>query len=185
MPWPGHVEREQAARGLAEARVRVGESVVPKRSWHRGIAFRGGPPSASLKSMDGLLLDAVRGVLATREDVALAVVFGSFAKGTAREASDLDLAVLPTASLSLENEAQLVDAVERATNREVDLVRLDRTEDIVLRREIGLYGVAVREARPGNFARFRADAQLAWLDFAPTYLEAEARFLRRIAAGTR
>lgn len=120
-----------------------------------------------------------------REDVALAVVFGSFAKGTAREASDLDLAVLPTASLSLENEAQLVDAVERATNREVDLVRLDRTEDIVLRREIGLYGVAVREARPGNFARFRADAQLAWLDFAPTYLEAEARFLRRIAAGTR
>ena len=78
-----------------------------------------------------------------REDVALAVVFGSFAKGTSREASDLDLAILPTGAFSLEDEAQLVDAVERATNREVDLVRLDRTEDIVLRREIGLYGVAV------------------------------------------
>jgi len=138
-----------------------------------------------VKPVDGELLDTLRGLLGARDEVALAVVFGSVAKGTARPSSDLDLAVLPTAALSLEGEAQLVQAVERATGREVDLVRLDRIEDIVLRREIGLHGVAVREARPGNFARFRAEAQLAWLDLEPTYLDAEARFLRRVASGSR
>jgi predicted nucleotidyltransferase len=135
--------------------------------------------------VDGELLDTLRKLLAARDEVALAVVFGSVAKGSARPSSDLDLALLPTGAFSLEDEARLVPDLERATGREVDLVRLDRTEDIVLRREIGLHGVAVREARPGNFARFRAEAQLDWLDLEPTYLDAEARFLRRVAAGPR
>lgn len=129
-------------------------------------------------------LDLLRAPLRDRDALALVVLFGSVAAGTARPDSDLDVAVLPAGDWSASDEAELIGALEDASGREIDLVRLDHVDDLVLRREIAR-GVALREARPGLFARFRAEATLAWLDLEPTYLRAQASYLRRIARGAR
>ena len=123
---------------------------------------------------------ALRSVLRERHDLALAVLFGSHAKEKEHPESDLDVAVLPNDAFSAASEAELADALWRATGREVDLIRLDRIDDAVLRKEIAS-GVPVYETEPGTFARFAAEATLAWLDLEPVYLAAQARFLRRIA----
>jgi len=129
-------------------------------------------------------IDALRSVFAGRDDLGLVVLFGSVGRGGARPDSDLDVAIVPSRPFSAMDEARLIDAVARISGREVDLVRLDRTEDVVLRREIAR-GTPLHEAAPGTFARFAADAMLAWLDLEPTYLDAQARYLARVAAGAR
>jgi len=130
------------------------------------------------------LADALRTLLRDRRDLGTVVLFGSCARGAEGARSDIDIAVLPPGDLSAAAEADVEDAVARLTGREVDLVRLDRTEDLVLRREIAR-GIPLREHSPGAFARFAADAALAWLDLEPTYRDAEARFLRRVARHAR
>jgi predicted nucleotidyltransferase len=127
---------------------------------------------------------ALRQALEGDETVALAVLFGSFAKGRAHAASDVDVAIVPARDLSLEGEAALVARLERATGRTVDLVRLDRTEDLVLRREVAL-GALLWETNAGAFARFRAEAVVAWLDFEPVYTRATKLYLQRVAEGVR
>jgi uncharacterized protein len=109
--------------------------------------------------VDPRVLDELRALLRDRTELGLVVLFGSCARGTEREASDLDVAILPTRDLSSVEEAELEAALERATHREIDLVRLDRTDDIVLRREIAR-GMPLREGRPGMYARFAASAAL-------------------------
>ena len=126
------------------------------------------------------LADELRALLRDRRELALVVLFGSCAQGTQGEGSDVDVAVLPVGELSSADEAQLEGSIARLAGREVDFVRLDRTEDIVLRREIAR-GTPLREGEPGAFARFAADAVLEWLDFEPTYRDAQARYLRKVA----
>ena len=140
------------------------------------------PPPAILVIVKTHVADDLQALLRDRHELALVVLFGSCSQGTEREGSDVDVAVLPAGELSSADEAQLEGAIARLAGREVDLVRLDRTEDIVLRREIAR-GTPLREGEPGAFARFAADAVLAWLDFAPMYLAAQARYLRKVAQG--
>jgi predicted nucleotidyltransferase len=128
------------------------------------------------------IAETLRTALEGDETIAFAVLFGSFAKGNAHASSDVDVAVMPSRELTLEDEAALASHLERATGRTVDLVRLDRTEDFVLRREVAL-GLPVWELRRGAFARFRAEAVVAWLDFEPVYTQATQLYLRRVAEG--
>jgi uncharacterized protein len=128
------------------------------------------------------VLEALRRCLAGRTDLRFVVVFGSFAKGKAHAGSDVDLAIVPVGPFSVHDEGDLAEVVSRATGRELDLVRLDRTEDIVLRREIA-HGELVWESERGAFAAFRARAQVEWLDFEPVYTRATALYLRRVAEG--
>jgi hypothetical protein len=92
------------------------------------------------------------------------------------------VAIVPVRAFSATDEADLIEALHRETGREVDLVRLDRVDDVVLRREVAR-GLPLREAAAGAFARFAAEAVLAWLDLEPIYLAAQARFLQVVAKG--
>jgi predicted nucleotidyltransferase len=128
--------------------------------------------------------EALRRSLAGRSDLRFAVLFGSCAQGRERPESDVDLAIVPSGAFSLVDEGDLARSVAQATGRELDLVRLDRTEDIILRREIA-HGVLVGESVPGGFARFRGEAIVEWLDFEPVYTRATELYLRRVAEGVR
>jgi predicted nucleotidyltransferase len=130
------------------------------------------------------IADDLHRVFEGRSNLAFVALFGSCARGCERPDSDVDLALLPTGAFSLADEADLEAAVEQATGREVDLVRLDRTDDIILRREIAK-GEAVFEAKAGLFGRFRAEAAVEWLDFEPVYTKARDLYLRRVAEGRR
>jgi predicted nucleotidyltransferase len=97
----------------------------------------------------------------------LAVLFGSAAIGDTRPDSDVDVAILASGDdLDDARERTLANDLTRAARCEVDLVRIERAST-VLRWQIATKGVALIEAAPGEFARFRARAAAEYLDFEP------------------
>jgi predicted nucleotidyltransferase len=115
----------------------------------------------------------------------LAVLFGSRAKGAAREGSDFDVGVLPIdPGVPLKHELALASALSGITGTEVDLVRLDR-DDPLLGREIAESGQCLFESAPGAFAAYRAEAMSRWADFDETIAPHRARMLARLAQRAR
>lgn len=102
-----------------------------------------------------LEVEALRGALAGRADVRLALVFGSAARGTAREDSDIDLAVdAPGLDLLV-----LARDLSLAVGREVDVVDL-ADPGYPLLAAIVRDGVVVAEGERGAAARWRTRALL-------------------------
>ena len=91
--------------------------------------------------------------LAGREDVRLAVVFGSRARGRAHAGSDVDLAVWAPGVDLLELGARLSSEL----GLEVDLVSLE-DPDLPLLGEIVADGIVVHEGIPGGHGAWRARA---------------------------
>jgi hypothetical protein len=82
--------------------------------------------------------------------------------------------------LPLQSELDLQRRLSEVAHLQVDLVRLDR-DDLLLAREAAVHGVALYENYAGAFARFRAAAVSAWLDFENSLAPARARWLARVA----
>jgi predicted nucleotidyltransferase len=97
------------------------------------------------------VIEALHAVLEQRDDVELAILFGSRARGVAREGSDLDLALLAPGADLLTLGAEL----SRAVSLEVDLVSLE-DPGVPLLEEIVRDGVVVYQAMPGAAARWRS-----------------------------
>ena len=98
----------------------------------------------------------------------LAVLFGSGARAALRPDSDLDLGVVPQGELTLNDELGLQVAIERATGRRVDLVRLDHAAPLVCF-EVARDGVLLYENEPGTWEAFRVRGLLFILAQHPTY----------------
>jgi predicted nucleotidyltransferase len=112
-----------------------------------------------------------------RTDVRLAVVFGSRARGTAVEASDVAVAVhAPGVDL-----LGLAADVSRVTRHEVDVVALDDAGVPLLAR-IVREGVGVHEARPGALAAWRAHALADLETDGPWFARMRDAWLARVAA---
>jgi predicted nucleotidyltransferase len=125
----------------------------------------------------------LEGAVRTDPHLRLAVLFGSAAAGATRADSDLDVAILPgPGGLDAAGEAALRARLTRAGRADVDLVRLDEVSSTLLRWQIATTGVALFEAQPGAFARFRADAAAEYVDFAPALAHHGDIFRRRLIA---
>lgn len=112
--------------------------------------------------------------------IRFAVLFGSRAKGEARDDSDFDIAWLPVdRDVELADELALQVALTRTLGREVDLVRTDRTSTIC-RMEIARDGQLVYGDQAA-FTRFKVEATIEYLDFEPAFQEATELFRRRLA----
>ncbi|MFA5941760.1 MAG: nucleotidyltransferase domain-containing protein [Sinimarinibacterium sp.] len=74
--------------------------------------------------MDDATQAALREVFADRPYIRAAWVFGSFARGQAREDSDLDVAILPDKPLDGGQKMDLVEALAQRFGRPVDVVDL-------------------------------------------------------------
>lgn len=83
------------------------------------------------------------------EDIRLAILFGSFAAGTATEASDIDIAIAAGPNrhdkLSIERRLELRATLSTSFKREIDLVDLARTEGLFLHR-IMTGGLVLKDA---------------------------------------
>ncbi len=108
------------------------------------------------------MVERLRAALRECGAVRLAVLFGSFARGEQHDASDVDVAVLLDPDLSSEDELAIHERLALVSGRGVDLVHLDGA-DVILRHRVAREGLVVRETRPGDFARFAADAALEWI----------------------
>ena len=128
------------------------------------------------------LVHALRAVLTTHP-LRLAVLFGSAARDAMRADSDVDVGILARdPEMSLADELALQAALERATSRTVDLVRLEEAS-ILLRWRIAREGVAILADPPYEWTRFVARAGIDHADFAPLYARTAEAFRRKVAAG--
>ena len=92
--------------------------------------------------------NAVHALLDAEPRILLAYVFGSVARGEAGDASDLDVAVLATHELDLDERARLSEEIGRVTGFErVDLVDL-RSAPPALVAEVVRHGERVLERDP-------------------------------------
>jgi predicted nucleotidyltransferase len=122
------------------------------------------------------LVTQLETILASFDEVRLALLFGSQAKGRATSASDVDLAVLSAVSTSSAVAAKVSDAI----GREVDVVSLaDPT--IPLLRELIRDGIVVYERRAGEGALWRSRT-LAQLEVdGPWYDRMRDAWIARVA----
>jgi hypothetical protein len=129
----------------------------------------------------GDLIERLRSVLKSRADIELAVLFGSYAWGRARNDSDVDVAILPLTGADIDaSELALQSDLSLATGRDVDLVRLDRASTL-LKLQVAKNGLPIVEGHPGAFSRFRAHAAAEYVDFEPSFVLYGERFRRRLA----
>lgn len=113
--------------------------------------------------------------------VRLGILFGSANEGRAGYESDLDLAVMGERALSAEEKMALIEALARRTGRPVDLVDLQTTHGLLLRRILqtgtrlystddALYAELIKRQvfDQADFAPYRnrilAERRKAWID---------------------
>ena len=114
--------------------------------------------------------------------VAVAYLFGSRAEGTARPASDHDVAVLFTGpEPALDATVRLSAALSAVLGTDVDVVDLDRAE-LELRGHVAERGRLLHSADEIRRVRFEVDARMRWIEFRPVVRETTQAYLRRVAA---
>lgn len=119
----------------------------------------------------------IREFLTGRDDVRLAIVFGSRARSTATSTSDVDLAVrAPGADL-----LSLAADLSRVSGHEVDVVALEDVGVPLLER-IVREGVPVHEAAPGVFATWRSRALADLETDRPWFARMRDAWLARVAS---
>ena len=114
--------------------------------------------------------------------VLAAWVFGSVARGEAREDSDLDVAVAlrdPSAGVVSHRRAllDLTARLEAASGRRVDLAIVS-ARDPILAHRVFSEGVCVYDANPAARHALEADLIAGFLDWAPSYEAAVDESLR-------
>lgn len=123
------------------------------------------------------IVAGARAVLAGAGGVRLALLFGSVARNSAREDSDVDLAVAVDPGMDL---ARLSAELSRVIGREVQIVDLAEA-GVPLLDEIIQDGIVVYEARPGIAASWRSRT-LGDLEIdRPWYARMRDAWLRRVA----
>jgi predicted nucleotidyltransferase len=121
---------------------------------------------------------ALRRALAARGDVRLGILFGSVARGRAREDSDVDVAVDAPGTDLLELAAELSVAV----GREVHVVLLDQATYPLLCALVR-DGVVVAEHPGGAAAEWRTRAILELETDRPWFERMRDAYLARLASG--
>ena len=126
---------------------------------------------------DGRVFEALRRGLADRTDVAVAVLFGSRARGNHREDSDVDVAVLGRV-----DRLALAADLSRGTGLEVEVIDLSEAGYPLLA-AIVQDAVLLHEGAPGSYGRWRSHA-LSQLELDRAWYERmRDGYLAKLAAG--
>jgi predicted nucleotidyltransferase len=127
--------------------------------------------------------DLIRSLLEPDDRVALALVFGSVARGTSTPRSDLDVAVAGPRLLTDDERVELAQRLARAVGREVDLVDLGAARGLVASEAL-TGGVLLLNRDPELYARILRRTWFDRADFGPLRSRIlEARRERAFGAG--
>ena len=133
-----------------------------------------------MSDADRQLIERIRGALAQRPEVRLALLFGSRARGVERERSDVDLAV---AAAPLDRLGIMRD-LSMATGLSVDVVDLDRAGYFLLTALLR-DGIVVHEGRRHAAAEWRTRAILETETDRANFERMRDAFLRKTAEAAR
>ena len=117
-------------------------------------------------------IEAARRLLAAEPHLRWGYVFGSVARG--QRGRDLDVAIMPAATMppGAVGWGLIIARLEAGTGRQVDLVDLG-CADLPLLGPMLLDRVVVLDREPDARRAFEADTTSRWLDFKPSFEEAE------------
>jgi predicted nucleotidyltransferase len=124
------------------------------------------------------MLERLKRQASAWSEVKLVVLFGSQARGEARDGSDADVGVLLdpySPELRFRVEAEL----GRVAGRPVDVVLLDNAPPL-LRFEVAQEGVLLFQRHDHLWTDFKAHAMVDWWDWAPTHRMIAAGVVRRL-----
>src|SRR5688572_20925598 len=122
------------------------------------------------------VLDSMKRVFASRDDVDLGILFGSMARGSATQSSDVDVAVLGQHADVMGISA----ALARELSRDVQVVRLEDAS-IPLLESIVDEGIVAYEKRRGVSATWRSRTLMDLEIDRPWYARQRDAWLRRVA----
>lgn len=122
------------------------------------------------------------GVVWRRHGVAVAYLFGSRAEGTARAASDHDVAVLFERAPTVLRVGALQADLVTALGTSVDLVDLEQAP-LELRGTVVQRGRLIHSSDEPRRVAFEGDTRSRWFDYRPTIQMLTRAYLRRLAAG--
>ena len=139
----------------------------------------------ALKDIETIIA-VLKTYFSARTDVELAVVFGSRARGDAKETSDLDVGVLYAASPDLMTIGHDVSEIEHLTGIQTDLVVLN---GLATKKPEFAYNLAkdmhmLYASDPALFPEFRNRCFLSYFDFLPVLEQSRRQMQDRIANGT-
>jgi predicted nucleotidyltransferase len=123
----------------------------------------------------------LRSVTAQFPFIRLCMLFGSFASGSAKPGSDLDIAVAAESPLSPDVRLDLQEAFTTVTHREVDLIDLSVETGPILKQALSR-GVIIQNDDKNLYARLISRMLFAEADMMPYYYrilrERRERFIR-------
>ncbi len=120
--------------------------------------------------------------LESQPGIRWAALFGSHAKGTARDSSDVDIALCCAPRMSLGDELALAARLEEIVERTVDLVDAS-AEDVLLRFEIASSGRVLFERTPNLFTSFVFHAVMQYWDEGPMLERAQRDYVHALQRG--
>ena len=135
-------------------------------------AHRQRPPRAARRPslprrVAGLPVGVLRRALEEAKDVEAAYLFGSQARGSARRSSDVDVAVLFSATLSpverLERRLDLMHQLERRLSRRVDVVDMEGASSVLVH-QVLKYGALLLDRNPRRRVAIEVRRRREYLD---------------------
>lgn len=133
--------------------------------------------------LDEALLRKLGTYFGERDDVYAVYLFGSHAKGTARAASDIDLAVLFKEGIDMHSrfrsKLDMTNDLEDLCAHKVDVVDL-RSADLVLIHQVMLHKVLLHERDPSSRIAFEVAARKRYWDHVPILEQYHAQARERL-----
>jgi predicted nucleotidyltransferase len=118
--------------------------------------------------------------LVAKYQLDLVVLFGSQASGTAKQDSDIDLAVFRRRGLSSDEEVSLLQDVSRVIHEPFDLVVLNKADPLLLY-QVAVSGKPVYQESDSEFRQFQVRAMQRMND-ARKFIELEHAYVERFLA---
>ena len=129
--------------------------------------------------MDRELIDKIGTYFEADANVAAVYLFGSYAKGKAGPASDIDLAVLLREKPAYDYRLRVMSELAEILKTETDVLVLNQC-GILMQRQVLRYGIVVFERdRRGRIA-FEIRSRKMYFDFLPAHRRHVAKMMQRL-----
>ncbi|MDY0120606.1 MAG: nucleotidyltransferase domain-containing protein [Sulfurimonas sp.] len=112
------------------------------------------------------IIDVIKNRIATMPEIEFAYLFGSYAKGTQHEKSDIDIAVyIKEEYNSFDTKLKIHHALEISLYKEIDLVVLNNAKNFFLLEDIFNNNIIIKESQDDARVMFELDKEHQILDY--------------------